>query len=112
MPCPIANSPQIRPSRTLRWVKEIVTYVEMTARSQLVPAAPGWRGAAFLLHGSKLAGGFALTRTGERRWILVKTRDATALAGSDVVAERPASVRTGRTWEQVAAQADPGSSAL
>ena len=28
---------------------------------------------AFTLHGSKLAGGFALTRTGERRWILVKT---------------------------------------
>ncbi len=30
---------------------------------------------SLLLHGSKLAGGFALTRTGERRWILVKTRD-------------------------------------
>jgi DNA ligase D-like protein (predicted 3'-phosphoesterase) len=60
------------------------------------------------LHGSKLAGGFALTRTGERRWILVKTRDATARPGSDIVAERPASVRTGRTWEQVAArQAGP-----
>lgn len=59
----------------------------------------------FTLHGSKLAGGFALTRTGERRWILVKTRDATARTGSDIVAERPASVRTGRTWEQVAAEA-------
>jgi len=67
---------------------------------------------SFTLHGSKLAGGFALTRTGERRWILVKTRDATALPGSDIVVERPASVRTGRTWEQVAAEADPGSSAL
>ena len=60
------------------------------------------------LHGSKLAGGFALTRTGERRWILVKTKDATARPGSDIVAERPASVRTGRTWEEVAAgQAGP-----
>ena len=60
------------------------------------------------LHGSKLAGGFALTRTGERRWILVKTRDGTARPGSDIVAERPASVRTGRTWEEVAAgQAGP-----
>jgi DNA ligase D-like protein (predicted 3'-phosphoesterase) len=58
---------------------------------------------ALRLHGSKLAGGFALTRTGERRWILVKTRDASALPGSDIVAERPASVRTGRTWEEVAA---------
>jgi DNA ligase D-like protein (predicted 3'-phosphoesterase) len=57
----------------------------------------------FTLHGSKLAGGFALTRTGERRWILVKTRDASARPGSDIVTERPASVRTGRTWEEVAA---------
>ena len=57
---------------------------------------------AFTLHGSKLTGGFALTRTGERRWILVKTRDAAARPGSDIVAERPASVRTGRTWEEVA----------
>jgi DNA ligase D-like protein (predicted 3'-phosphoesterase) len=59
---------------------------------------------AFALHGSKLAGGFALTRTGERRWILVKTRDADARPGSDIVAECPASVRTGRTWEEVAAE--------
>jgi bifunctional non-homologous end joining protein LigD len=59
---------------------------------------------AFTLHGSKLAGGFALTRTGERRWILVKTRDATTRPGSDIVAERPASVRTGRTWEEVATE--------
>jgi DNA ligase D-like protein (predicted 3'-phosphoesterase) len=64
---------------------------------------------AFALHGSKLAGGFALTRTGERRWILVKTRDADARPGSDIVAECPASVRTGRTWEEVAAEgAMPG----
>jgi DNA ligase D-like protein (predicted 3'-phosphoesterase) len=56
------------------------------------------------LHGSKLDGGFALTRTGEHRWVLVKTRDAAARPQSDIVAERPASVRTGRTWEEVAAQ--------
>ena len=55
-----------------------------------------------LLHGSKLAGGFALTRTGERRWILVKTRDDHARPGSDVVAEQPRSVRSGRTWEDLA----------
>jgi DNA ligase D-like protein (predicted 3'-phosphoesterase) len=57
---------------------------------------------SFLLHGSKLAGGFALTRTGERRWILVKTRDGGARPGSDIVAEQPASVRSGRTWEDLA----------
>jgi DNA ligase D-like protein (predicted 3'-phosphoesterase) len=55
-----------------------------------------------LLRGSKLTGGFALTRTGERRWILVKTRDAHARPGSDIVAEQPASVRSGRTWEDLA----------
>ena len=54
-----------------------------------------------LLHGSKLAGGFALTRTGERRWILVKTRDEHARPGSDIVAEQPRSVRSGRTWEDL-----------
>ncbi len=56
------------------------------------------------LHGSKLSGRFALTRTGERRWILVKTRDAAARPGSDIVAEQPASIRSGRTWQQVARQ--------
>jgi DNA ligase D-like protein (predicted 3'-phosphoesterase) len=55
-----------------------------------------------LLCGSKLAGGFALTRTGERRWILVKTRDDHARPGSDIVAEQPRSVRSGRTWEDLA----------
>ena len=59
---------------------------------------------SFFLHGSKLNGGFALTRTGERRWILVKARDDDARAGSDIVAESPASVRTGKTWQEVAAQ--------
>jgi DNA ligase D-like protein (predicted 3'-phosphoesterase) len=59
------------------------------------------------LHGRKLSGGFALTRTGERRWILVKARDAAARPGSDVVAEQPASVRSGRTWQQVAQRDAP-----
>jgi bifunctional non-homologous end joining protein LigD len=54
------------------------------------------------LHGSKLTGGFALTRTGERRWILIKTRDEHARPGSDIVAEQPASVRSGRTWQELA----------
>lgn len=60
---------------------------------------------SFVLAGSKVAGGFALTRTGSRRWILVKIRDDHARPGSDVVAEQPGSVRSGRTWEEVAADA-------
>jgi DNA ligase D-like protein (predicted 3'-phosphoesterase) len=58
-----------------------------------------------LLDGRKLTGGFALTSTGERRWILVKVRDASARAGSDIAAEQPASVRTGRTWQELAEHA-------
>jgi DNA ligase D-like protein (predicted 3'-phosphoesterase) len=58
---------------------------------------------SFTLHGTKLTGGFALTRTGERRWILVKAKDAAARPGSDIAAECPASVRTGRTWQEVTA---------
>ena len=58
---------------------------------------------SFVLHGAKLLGRFGLTRTGERRWVLVKARDEVAVPGSDVVAEQPRSVRSGRTWQEVAA---------
>lgn len=61
---------------------------------------------SFVLHGHKLSGRFALTRTGEKRWILVKVRDEDARPGSDIVAEQPASVRSGKTWQQVAGQSD------
>ena len=83
----------------LRGSGAVIIWDEGTA--EVTRAEPGHL--AFTLHGSKLAGGFALTRTGERRWILVKTRDASAQPGSDIVAEQPASVRTGRTWQEVAA---------
>jgi bifunctional non-homologous end joining protein LigD len=60
---------------------------------------------AFTLHGRKLRGGFALTRTGPRSWILVKMVDDRARRGSDVVAEQPGSVRSGRTIGELAAGA-------
>jgi bifunctional non-homologous end joining protein LigD len=56
---------------------------------------------SFTLQGEKLSGRFGLTKTGERRWILVKARDEHSRPGSDIVAERPASVRSGRTWEEL-----------
>ena len=59
---------------------------------------------SFILHGGKLTGGFALTKTGERRWILVKARDDAARPGSDIVAESPTSVRSGLTWQDLASQ--------
>jgi DNA ligase D-like protein (predicted 3'-phosphoesterase) len=57
---------------------------------------------SFVLDGEKLHGAFALTRTGGTQWILVKMRDEAALPGSDVVADEPRSVRSGRTWQEVA----------
>jgi DNA ligase D-like protein (predicted 3'-phosphoesterase) len=60
--------------------------------------------AVFVLHGSKLRGGFALQRTrgGDKpQWLLVKRRDELAQPGSDVVAERPGSVVSGRTLDEI-----------
>jgi DNA ligase D-like protein (predicted 3'-phosphoesterase) len=60
--------------------------------------------AVFVLHGHKLAGGFALQRTrpsAKPQWLLVKRRDEQARPGSDVVAEQPRSVLSGRTLDEV-----------
>ena len=60
--------------------------------------------AVFVLHGEKLRGGFALqrTRAGARpQWLLIKRRDEQARPGSDIVAERPESVISGRTLGEV-----------
>jgi DNA ligase D-like protein (predicted 3'-phosphoesterase) len=63
--------------------------------------------AVFVLHGTKLQGGFALQRTrvgGSQsgpQWLLVKRRDEHARPGSDVVAEQPTSVLSGRTLEEL-----------
>jgi DNA ligase D-like protein (predicted 3'-phosphoesterase) len=74
----------------------VIIWDEGTA--EIVRDEPGH--ISFILHGRKLSGGFALTRTGDRRWILVKVRDSEARPGSDIVTERPASVRSGKTWQE------------
>jgi DNA ligase D-like protein (predicted 3'-phosphoesterase) len=60
--------------------------------------------AVFVLHGEKLRGGFALQRTGggaKPQWLLIKRRDDEARRGSDIAAERPESVQSGRTLDEV-----------
>jgi DNA ligase D-like protein (predicted 3'-phosphoesterase) len=60
--------------------------------------------AVFVLHGEKLRGGWALqrTRAGDKaQWLLVKRKDAHAQPGSDVAAERPESVVSGRTLAEL-----------
>jgi DNA ligase D-like protein (predicted 3'-phosphoesterase) len=60
--------------------------------------------AVFVLHGEKLHGGFALQRTrpgAKPQWLLIKRKDDEARPGSDIVAERPESVVTGRTLDEL-----------
>jgi DNA ligase D-like protein (predicted 3'-phosphoesterase) len=55
------------------------------------------------LEGQKLQGTWALTRFRDNLWLLVKTKDDTVDA--DLVSTRRESVKTGRTLEEVAAEA-------
>jgi DNA ligase D-like protein (predicted 3'-phosphoesterase) len=60
--------------------------------------------AVFVLHGEKLRGGFALQRTrpgAKAQWLLIKRRDDEARPGSDIAAERPESVASGRTLPEL-----------
>jgi bifunctional non-homologous end joining protein LigD len=58
----------------------------------------------FLLHGKKLQGAFVLIRTDEAKdqWILMKMDDEDALEDGDIREERPESVISGKTVEEVA----------
>ncbi len=56
------------------------------------------------LHGEKLAGGYALVRTGsgeDARWLLVKMDDEDADARRNPVSTQPDSVKSGRTLAEV-----------
>ena len=59
--------------------------------------------ASFWLEGEKLRGGFTLLRTpvkGKPKWLLIKRRDDEA-DGVGPVADRPESVKSGRTIEEL-----------
>ncbi|HVX20072.1 MAG TPA: DNA polymerase ligase N-terminal domain-containing protein [Acidimicrobiales bacterium] len=71
---------------------------------------------SFELSGKKLTGRFALTRFrregqdgrgAKAAWLLVKEDDDRARPGSDVVADQPDSVKTGRSLDDVAAGRRP-----
>jgi bifunctional non-homologous end joining protein LigD len=71
----------------------------------------------FTLHGEKLHGSWVLVRMkrrseeeGKENWLLIKHRDehATDGSGSAILTERPESILTGRTIEQIAADATVG----
>ena len=60
--------------------------------------------ASFELRGEKLRGGFTLRRIhrGDKpQWLLIKRRDEHARDGDDITAQRPESVVSGRTIEDV-----------
>ncbi len=85
----------------------VIIWDEGTA--EIVRDEPGH--ISFILHGRKLSGGFALTQTGGKSWILVKVRDEEARPGSDIVAERPESIRSGKTWQELRDRQRTGSDA-
>jgi DNA ligase D-like protein (predicted 3'-phosphoesterase) len=62
----------------------------------------------FWLDGLKVTGGYALTRTDDEprgQWLLVKIRDRAADSRGDLTVSRPESVLSGRTIEDLAAEA-------
>ena len=67
--------------------------------------------ATIWLEGAKLRGGFALIRTkrgGKRpQWLFFKMKDEQALPGSEILTERPNSVKTGRSLKEVEEQEAP-----
>jgi DNA ligase D-like protein (predicted 3'-phosphoesterase) len=66
----------------------------------LAEALDGGR-ASVWLEGSKLQGGWALTRMRGKDWLLIKRRDEHADPGRDPVASEPRSALSGRTIEEV-----------
>ncbi|MDQ1006433.1 DNA ligase D-like protein (predicted 3'-phosphoesterase) [Streptomyces sp. V4I23] len=82
-------------------------------RGREIPFADALRDghASFCLHGGKLRGGYALTRTrpggdGQREaWLLVKKNDRHASSHHATEPRRARSARTGRTLKRVAADA-------
>lgn len=59
----------------------------------------------FILDGKKLHGGWVLVRTGGRKWLLMKRKDAAASKTVDITTEKPRSVTTRRLLAGIARDA-------
>jgi DNA ligase D-like protein (predicted 3'-phosphoesterase) len=57
------------------------------------------------LKGKKIQGGYALVRTGDDRWLLIKKKDDAADARRNPTSTEPKSVLSGRTMEEIEAEA-------
>ncbi|MEA2661916.1 MAG: bifunctional non-ous end joining protein LigD [Chloroflexota bacterium] len=56
----------------------------------------------FTLHGKKLRGGWVLVRTGGRKWLLMKRKDAAASRTGDITVDKPRSVKSRRLLAGIA----------
>jgi bifunctional non-homologous end joining protein LigD len=59
----------------------------------------------FTLHGKKLQGGWVLVRTGGRKWLLIKRKDAAASKTVDITTAKPRSVVSRRLLAGIARDA-------
>ena len=59
----------------------------------------------FTLRGRKLKGGWVLVRTGGRKWLLMKRKDASASASVDITTAKPRSVKSRRLLAGIARDA-------
>jgi hypothetical protein len=56
------------------------------------------------LEGQKIQGGYALIRTADDRWLLIKKKDEAADARRNPTSTEPKSVLSGRTLDEIAAE--------
>jgi bifunctional non-homologous end joining protein LigD len=75
----------------------------MTRQGEVIPVTDAVAAGhvSVWLQGSKLVGGWALTRFKGDNWALVKRKDEQASDRRDITSEEPRSVKSGRTLDQV-----------
>lgn len=99
---------------SLLWDRGTYVNISHDRHGRIVPLARALEKghASVWFQGEKLQGGWAFTRTGASRagreqWLLVKRSDAAADPGRDITADRPESVLSGLTVEELRAGVPP-----